>query len=224
MSNKITAFLVVLTSVLALGYAHGRLTDRWGLSDELLRAAERLNTVPNEISGWVGTDQEISEQELDIAEAQGYLSRWYVNGETGERVQVMILCGRPGPISGHPPTVCFVGGGADRATPVSAVSIATGDAANEFQTADFIMVGPDVVQNAQRTYWSWSPNGQSWTSPEGDQRVAVAGESHLYKLYFTTPVESRVGSDEYESTSDNVTKFMETMLDVLAERLRDDET
>ena len=71
MLNRITAFLVVLTSILALGFAHGHLTDRWGMPADVSQAAGRLDSVPQNISGWVGEDREIPERQLEGTSAEG---------------------------------------------------------------------------------------------------------------------------------------------------------
>ena len=218
MRNRITAFLVTVVLILALGYAHGRLTDRWGISEEVFAAAARLDTVPNEISSWVGTDLEIGERQLEGASAVGYLKRRYIHSATGESVQVMILCGRPGPIAVHPPTVCFISGGVTQPEKESKTQLATADVPSEFLEAVFVQM--DVLEDAaQRTYWGWSPDGQSWTAPD-DPRMAFAHEPYLYKMYFTIPTNHLSGDEEYEPTSENASAFMNSMIAVLSECLK----
>lgn len=221
--NRLSAFLLVMISIGALGYAHGRLTDRWGMPAEVSQAAERLALVPHEINGWVGTDLPIGTRQLEAASAEGSLSRQYMHSETGEVVQVMILCGRPGPIAVHPPTVCFVGSGVEQATEESKATLSSGETESEFFTADFVQT--DLFEEAQRTYWAWSTTGRSWSAPGDSQttRLTFAGEPYLYKMYFTTPVERLPGQEEFAPTSENVLNFMEAMLRLLPQSLNPDE-
>ena len=41
----------------------------------------------------------------------GYLLRTYTHRISGETFQVLLVCGKPGPTSLHPPDVCYQGAG-----------------------------------------------------------------------------------------------------------------
>ena len=48
---------------------------------------------------------------LEIGQIDGYLSRTYTNQGTGATVSLLIVGGKPGPISVHTPDICFSGAG-----------------------------------------------------------------------------------------------------------------
>ena len=70
-----TAFVVVILA----GIAYGVWTDRWGLSDNLARAVERVDHVPLNIGDWEGTDETISERHMAQGDIQAYKSRRYLH-------------------------------------------------------------------------------------------------------------------------------------------------
>src|SRR5436305_14462199 len=95
----------------------------------------------------------------------GYLMRSYVNRRTYGSVQVLIICGAPGPTSVHTPDVCYRGAGfsmqgqavrhiekrKNAVTPV------------ELWTADFHRSQGLLTQHL-RIYWTWSAKGE-WVAP-----------------------------------------------------------
>src|SRR5260221_3453786 len=100
--------LVGLLLVLATGFVHGLWTNRWKLSDEPGVSCQLLSQVAMNIGDWEGRDlSPLDEQTLTIGEIEGYLTRVYVNRQTGQEVAVMILCGRGGPIAQHTPDICY---------------------------------------------------------------------------------------------------------------------
>lgn len=173
--------------VVASGYLHGLTTDRWGNPDDVRVAASKLQDVPAEFGDWSSTEVEIPQQQLEQAEAVGNLSRQYVNRLTGDSVAVLVLCGRPGPIAVHPPTVCFTAGaglklGADpsRHEVVSEIDGQNPSYLGSFWRGDFFR--PLAATPLwMRTFWSWSPDGD-WQTPD-NTRMTYARNRFLYKMY-----------------------------------------
>jgi hypothetical protein len=205
---KIAAALALL---IGLGIAHGRLSDRWGVPVEVKKTAERVNLVPAEIHGWTSKELEVTARTFEAAGAEGMLKRVYQHPETGRSVQVMAICGRPGPISLHPPTVCFVQSGMQQREREERTKITVDGREQEFFVADFR--APGVLGEWQRTYWAWSTDTQSWHAPD-DARREYAGRPLLYKLYLTTPID--IPADEAEVETDPVAlEFMQEFLRAL---------
>src|SRR6516165_9807301 len=104
----LAAAVVLLTSS---AIVHGLLTGRWGLSADVQAAAARCDDLPMTIGEWEGRAHKVSDGERELAEMVGYCSRQYVNRRTGQEISVLLICGRPGPISVHTPDVCYAGQG-----------------------------------------------------------------------------------------------------------------
>ena len=156
----------------------------------LAAAAERLAAAPRSFDGWTAESLDLTDAQLRMAEATGGFARRYVGPDGEGPIEVMLLTGPQGPISVHPPTVCFRGAGYRQCSPVGAVSAADlspaaapgSDEAAAFAAASFekeIDGRPFRI----RTYWGWG-TGAGWDAPDMP-RVAFAGEPFLYKLYVT---------------------------------------
>jgi hypothetical protein len=214
--NAMTRFLpglAALAVVVASGIVHGLQTDRWGIGSDVTAAAARLEHVPEVIGDWTSTTREIPERELQIAGAVGSLSREYVNRIDGSTVNVMLLCGRPGPIAVHPPTVCFVGAGWSMSGPVEKLTQSAGGAPmGEFWRVNFVR-DADGVPVRIRTLWSWSTDGD-WQAADSPRRL-FAGNGHLYKLYVTAPMPLEADSDESPATDEFLELFLPQLRSLL---------
>src|SRR5438128_10236537 len=92
--------------VIAVAVFEGMRSNRWGASEDMKAAAAKLERIPREFGEWIGTDSQLDRKIVDMAEAVGYLNRGYVNRKTGERFDVLLLCGPSGAIGAHTPDVC----------------------------------------------------------------------------------------------------------------------
>ena len=105
---------VALAAIVAGGVVHGIISDCWSDSNQAAKkeAISRLMQAPKVVGDWK-TEQEfnISDRQLTIGKIDGYISRTYVNQKAGQRVNVIIVCGRSGDIAVHTPDVCFRGQG-----------------------------------------------------------------------------------------------------------------
>ncbi|HEY8505405.1 MAG TPA: exosortase-associated EpsI family protein [Gemmataceae bacterium] len=199
-------FVTAAAAALAgAGIVHGLYTGRWGPSPDLRAAAGRLADVPSEVGGWRGEDLPADPAQMEIAEVTGHLFRRYTNAITREEVNVLIVCGLPGPVSLHPPDVCYRGVGYQMASKeVRRV------AGGEFWSGEFVKPGPAPV--GLRIYWAWSPTGAAWSAPDGDPRARFLGEPWLYKMYVICP-RTPAGAE------DPARNFLEVMLPELAKVL-----
>jgi hypothetical protein len=206
--QNVLKFAAAMALLIGLGLAHGRLTDRWGVPAAVKETAQLVNRVPAEVAGWTSRELEVSERTMLVAGAEGMLKREYRDPKSGKSVQVMVVCGRPGPISLHPPTVCFVGSGMQQREAEVRQTIDVDGNGHEFLVADFRP--PGVLTEWARTYWGWSTDTALWHAPE-DPRIEHAGRPYLYKLYFTTPIDLTAAEAEVE-TDPEALAFMQTFL------------
>lgn len=176
--------LCTLVLLIASGVSNRLWTGTWKFSDEPGRSASRFADVPSSIGEWVGADLEVDTKQLERAEAVGYLCRRYIHRATGAEVSVFILCGRPGPISVHPPTICYQGIGFQVAGKEAHYNV-DGDAdtpSADFYWANFVKPDPALPEQL-RIYWAWKA-GRGWQAPKY-ARFTFGGAQALYKMYIT---------------------------------------
>jgi len=189
---RMIPLLAVCVIVIGSGVIHGLIIDRWGSSDVLNQAAASLKQVPREFGDWKSEESTISERELEIGEIDGYLARVYTNQVDKSTVSLMIVCGRPGPISVHTPDICFRGAGYQLVNQYERHHFASEQKTDQTVDAffaDFTKPGTAMTPNL-RVFWTWS-DGRQFFAPDSP-RVAFAGKPFLYKIYLTRAIE-RVG-------------------------------
>ena len=176
------AYVSAIVIIIAVGVLHGGRSGRWGASQQLQRAAERLDDVPRSFGDWRSEAFELDPRQVEMGEIAGYVARRYENPERDAALTVLLLCGRPGPVSAHTPEWCYGGSGyhAEGQPEVETVPDATRKTPAAFRTAIFAKrrtASPEALQ----IDWSWNA-GQGWQAPE-NPRLAFAPHRYLYKLY-----------------------------------------
>jgi Protein of unknown function (DUF3485) len=179
-SGPAAASLVAFALLVGSGLVHGRLTDRWGISGALAQAVARLDRVPRSMGDWEGRDEAMDRRQIDQAQIRGYLARKYRNVRDGREVTVLLVCGRPGPISVHTPDVCYAGAGYAAGSPPVPGDVATGDHRAEFLKARFRKVNAPVPE-ALDILWAWNARGV-WEAP-ANPRIGFAPYRALFKVY-----------------------------------------
>jgi hypothetical protein len=188
-------------AMVASGLLHGYWTDRWKTPVEPAVAAARLEHIPTSFGDWEVQDVENQTGAVDPSLA-GSLQRQYVNRRTGQKVVIVLVCGRPGPVSIHTPEACYgasgylVGGRTRAPAPGS-----TG----EFWTADAIRTTANE-ETKVRIYWAWNA-GTGWT-PADDARITFARAPVLHKLYVVRDLSTL----EENSKADPCLDFMQALL------------
>jgi hypothetical protein len=171
----ITAFVLIVGG----GAVHGLLTDRWQLSDEPEASAAKLTQIPLALEDWQGEDLE--QKNGKVGGVAGTLQRRYVNRHDGRTVTVFIVCGRPGPVSVHVPTDCYVAAGYEMLSTIQCSGPANGaEPPGKFWSAQFRKVQA-ADQTYLRIFWAWNAEGQ-WQAPE-DPRFTFARHPALFKMY-----------------------------------------
>jgi hypothetical protein len=200
--SLIVAVLLLATS----GIVQGLWTDRWGVSTELEAAAARLETIPMVVGEWHAEEERpISDEELTKAEALGHISRTYRHRIKGE-VDLLLLCGRPGPIAVHTPDICFRGNGFKLEGDAKSVPMAQGD-------FGMIRVGKaKLLAEHLRVFWSWN-SGKGWSVPK-NPRITFAGNKFLYKLYVV-----RTEKPDESVNDDPAVEFLQILLPTLEKHL-----
>jgi hypothetical protein len=181
--------VVVSLALIAGGVGQGLLTHRWTQGAEIEAAARNLERIPHTFGDWRSEAIPVSPEQMKIAEAAGYFSRLYVNDATHQVVHVLIVCGAHGPISVHPPTVCFTSQGFRLAAPESRYLAQNrqGESIAAFWQGDFIKQTDGVPQRI-RAFWSWSGTG-AWQAPD-HPRLTFVDQPALYKLYLTHDIKT----------------------------------
>jgi Protein of unknown function (DUF3485) len=174
------ANLVAFALLVGSGLVHGRLTDRWGTSTAMAQAVARLDRVPRSFGDWEGQDVAMDRRQIERAQIQGHLSRKYRNARDGREISVLLVCGRPGPISVHTPDVCYAGAGYEAGAPPSPGTLATEDHRAAVLRACFTKVDA-LVPETLDIFWSWNARGV-WEAP-ANPRIGFASYQALFKVY-----------------------------------------
>jgi hypothetical protein len=195
------------------GLLQGYLTERWQVSSELVEATARLDAVPLTVGAWQGVPAAVDIQMVARAGLEQCWMRHYTSAITGERITVLLMCGRAGPASVHTPEICYGGAGYQITAAPSrrTVALASGASSAQLWTAQFTR--SDTLEPSDlRIYWSWNATGQ-WQAPEYP-RLAFASRPALYKLYVLRNVRPPAHLSE-----DPVLEFMPGFLAQLNETL-----
>lgn len=200
--------------LLAYGWAEGRWTGRWQQSNASKVAASRLKHIPLTVGSWVSADGDFDERQMTLAELDGFLHRIYADETTGDTVQVLVLCGRPGPVSLHTPDVCYRGLGF-HPTSAPARKLLTDSVPNgsaECWMADFEKSTP-LGNEYLRIGWTWLAS-DGWHAAD-QPRLEFAQEPALYKVYLIHRV-TKLGIPWKE---DSIPRLSQVLLPVLTNQL-----
>jgi hypothetical protein len=202
--------------LLVAGAVHGNWTNRWSLSRELEKSQTNLPKLPMVLGDWKGEDavmDDMRKAQLVQGEIVGHVMRRYVNRRTGDAVSLLVVSGRPGPISTHTPETCYGGEGYELKGPQTPYFMQLGP--NEkatFWKGDFAKPN-SVTRQGLRIFWSWSPDGkwQASTNP----RVQFAPYRALYKVYVVNE-----GMMSGEPRADQVgPQFLELLMPMLQQTI-----
>jgi hypothetical protein len=194
--RKSLPLLLVVALLVVDGIVYGLWTNRWRSPEELHQAVARVASAPMAVGEWQGEDgKPLSQAEIEAAGFEGNIVRAYRNRVTGQRINVMLACGRPGPLSVHTPDICYRGAGYEVMK-----SIARRDEqAAEAELWQAYFSKPDQLSPTElRVVWTWNAKG-AWEAPANElARFRFAGAPALYKLYVIQEVVpgDRDGADE----------------------------
>jgi hypothetical protein len=176
--SRVCPLLTVFAVVASSGAIHGVWTNRWASPGALERASARLADLPMTLGDWDGQQGELDERQLAVADASGHVLRHYVNRRTGAALTVLLLCGRPGPISVHLPEVCYRAVGYE---PVGGrVKCPAPGQGGEFWALSLRKERSAVPEENLRVLYAWNAAGK-WEASESP-RLAYARHPALYKV------------------------------------------
>jgi len=192
--------------VVGFGVAEGLRSNRWQLSHATEEAAARLRTVPLKVGDWECQTQELDAQQIAKGKIAGYTLRQYLHRPTGATLSVMLVCGRPGPMSVHTPEACYPGAGFAQIETAERHLLKLDESADpmEFWIGHFQKTGP--VPEVLRIYWAWSADGP-WRAPD-HPRFTFAAVEALYKLYVVRPLAKADEPVEEDTTKDFLRIFL----------------
>jgi Protein of unknown function (DUF3485) len=209
---RIVLISIAVIAVLLDGYVYGLWTDRWGNAQAVEDAVARLELVPMTIGDWQARPLELPEKHAKQAGFAGYWLRRYEHRD-GAAVNVLLACGRPGPLSVHTPDICYAGAGfVQSELAVKHTTSADHGTAAEFSMAKFGKPEALVPQKL-RVFWSWRGDG-GWTVP-GNPRFAFASQPVIHKLYVTHEM---VAADERQDDA-ICTEFINLLVPALDKAL-----
>jgi hypothetical protein len=203
---RLLPVLSAIPLLLAYGVAEGLWTDRWRLSPELEEAPAKLARVPERVGPWRGQELELDPRQAQQAELRAWLLRRYVHRQTGEVLTVLLVCGRPGPVTVHGPEVCYPGAGfvpaGGRVRHEVEAEGLSGPAelwAERYEKGGAL---PEYLQ----LYYGWNPGG-GWVAADRP-RFAFARARALYKLYVVRQVSRRDEPAEQDPVPDFLRLFL----------------
>jgi hypothetical protein len=164
--------------------------DRWRRSPGLERAVARLEGLPLGVGDWDGQTRELDRDQIAAGDLAGYVFRRYENRRDGRVIDVILTCGRAGPVCAHTPDVCEPSAGNELLGRPVTHQVADSAASAEFWAARFQKADP-VAPLGRRVLWAWSTGG-AWRAPD-EPRLAFLGCAVLYKLYVIQEVSAAEG-------------------------------
>lgn len=171
-----------LAATLAAAAWQGRAAGRWTPLPPLDPYVDALAAVPAQLGEWQGTDTTLDDPDsLKRGGIDGYLSRRYRHRRTGDEVVVLIVCGRPGPISVHTPDVCYRGAGFTAVGEPALVDCRLPDRKLALWDLRFHPPAARAGDADLEIRWGWLAGGP--LEAPANPRLAFAGKPALYKLY-----------------------------------------
>jgi hypothetical protein len=204
------ALLAGIVLAAAVGVWQGDWSGRWKTAADPALAADRIARVPAEFNGWKGTDTPLDSKQLEVAEIAAAISRFYVNPSRNASISVLLVCGKPGPISVHTPEICYPGSGFDAVGETIEIPwrLKTGQTAR-FRRGLYRGMGRPEPRTLA-IHWTWSTNG-TWDAPD-HPRLAYDPSELLYKIYLIQEVDP----DSAEADEATVAQFADDFLATLA--------
>jgi len=217
MSSKPSLLIAGIAAILivATGYVHSVWSFRWSAARELKAAGEKLSRVPLVIGDWTGKDSPLDERQASVGRIYASVSRQYVNAKTGRAVSILLLCGRPGPLSVHTPEVCYGNSGFTIAGDRSKMAVDyPGAAPAEFWALKVSKADPVRPERLIIDYGWFSDD--HWSAPEIDARFVFAGQPVLYKLYTIREQDRVEESGVPDPSADFLKEFLPALQKILS--------
>ena len=174
--------LIALSVVSFLGTSFSQANVNTIDRERMLQAAtEEVDALPTTIGPWRGeAAAPFSEELLRTLHCRAYQSRMYVNGETGERVSLVLVAGAAAPLVTLAPQAFYENEQLDLAEAGPPETI--GDQA-EF--LPFTLGSRSETGKTLLTYLAWRTAEGRWEAPR-NPRLALGGQPMLFRLQVAT--------------------------------------
>lgn len=159
------------------GVAHGILSNRWGVSEDIVSLGNKLSQIPKEIGPWKCSSESQLEKSVEtMLEAKGYISRVYTHESTGESVNVFVVFGPKGPIAVHTPEVCYSARAVTQTSERSPVAVESEGKEGNLWKLGFETNSID--KRKMNVYYGWTEGGP-W---QAAQNPRFWRTDYLYKI------------------------------------------
>ena len=170
------------------GVLRGKIDYRWGVSDELVAASQRVDAIPTSLGDWVAKEKEqLSDAAVKMLRSTGDFAGSFVN-PANELISMVFLVGPAGPLAIHTPDVCY---GSNNYSTFEAKRKKTivDSEGNEHEFSVITFQENKAGNRLLRVYYAWNYKGD-WVAP-AMPRTAFAGVPMLYKIQVATNAISR---------------------------------
>lgn len=212
--------LIVIT--LATGLLQGKMTNRFGIPEDMNESAERLANLKKILEKqpfgargqWRMTnDSKMTDLVVETLECREYINASFVNSEVpGLQVNGFIILGPPGPVAVHTPEICYSSKNHEITDERERVKIfPKGPQEDEFWGLS--MRSRDVNEDMLRIYYAWTVDGP-WTAPD-IPRITYGGGSKLFKMQLAVKLPPDVNLEK----TDACQQFLQAFLPVVNSQL-----
>lgn len=178
--------LVALSAVSLLGTSFSRANVNTVERERMLQAAtEEVDALPSTIGPWRSEAAAPLSDELHKAlHCRAYQSRMYVNGETGERVSLVLVAGNAAPLVTLAPQAFYENDQLDLAEPGQPETIG-----EQAEFLPFTLASRSETGKTLRTYLAWRTSDGRWEAPR-NPKLALGGQPMLFRLQVATASDS----------------------------------
>lgn len=179
----ITISLACLALTIVSGAIRGRMDQRWGPTQEMLAAADRVAAIPTQIGSWQAiTFDQLGADAVGMLRCTGNVFRVYAHQPTGQQVTVVFMVGPAGPLVVHTPDACYRSSNYGQQSRIRKQIVDRDGSEHDFLVTTFRE--NNAGDRLLRVYYSWNHGGQ-WKAPTR-ARTAFAGVPMLYKIQVAT--------------------------------------
>lgn len=208
-------FLIALALTIAGAFVEGAYSGRWGTPPDLSAAATSIESLPDVIGDWnhIEDGDRLTKSISNELGLIDHVNRVYEHTETGQRVQLLLMVGRPGPLVRHPPTVCYANR-AHKQLGDPRWIFATDERDPESDRFQLLTYRPARASGEERFYVAYSHSvGGRWDTPDLP-RLEYGGSPALFKAQTLL----NVNTDRDEAPAlEELTKFLREFIAVFAE-------
>jgi len=109
MFKTAVAIVAVILMTALPAFLQGRFVNRWDEPPNLNLAGRQLHQFPRQVGLWqsAADSRSLSDALCRELGLEAHFHRQYIHDETGDRLHVLLMVGRPGRLVRHPPDVCY---------------------------------------------------------------------------------------------------------------------